>query len=182
MPRRTIPVDRPTAPNAALAEQLAGELRACRESGQPLVYEQELGSQRRRVTVVWDEWDRVPMDERTWVILRAFELAEGTGYRNQIALANGLTVPEATVAGLLPYQVGTALRRDDPVTYEQCRQAMVQEGGSTLFGPDVVQLRFATEEEAEACRQRLIRRLPGSGPVWCISRDISVQDPITLED
>ncbi len=57
---------------------------------------------------------------------------------------------------MFPYQVGTALRKGDPVTFEDCQNAMLAEGASRLFGPGVLQLRFATEEEAEACQQRLM--------------------------
>ncbi len=49
---------------------------------------------------------------------------------------------------MLPFQIIPALRKGDPVTLDQCRQAMIDEGASTLLGPDKPQLRFATEEEA----------------------------------
>ncbi len=182
MPRKRIGPEQPRFTNGSLAEKLAGELKNGRESGQPLVYEHELRPDRLRVTVIWDEWDRTPQDERTAVILRAYEMAEGTASRNKVALASGLTVPEATAAGMLPYQVGTALRKVDPVTFEECQNAMLAEGASRLFGPGVLQLRFATEGEAEACRQRLIRRLPRSQDVWVVSREIAVQDFVTLHD
>ena len=75
--------------------------------------------------------------------------------RDRIALASGLTVPEAHAAGMLPFQVFPALRRGDPVTLDQCRQALIDEGASILFGADNPQLRFATEEDAEKARERL---------------------------
>src|SRR5207245_1809098 len=128
--------------NDALAERLAKELKSTSESGQPLVYEHELRPDRPRVTVVWDEWDRLPLDERTRVILRAYERAEGLPYRNKIALATGLTVPEATSAGLMPYQITTALRKGDPVSFQECWDAMLAEGASRLFGPNILQFRF----------------------------------------
>jgi len=106
------------------------------------------------------------------VILRAYDLAEGSGYRQRIALASGLTVPEAYAAGMLPFQIIPALRRGDPVTAEQCRQAMIEEGASTLIEADKPQLRFATEEEAEAARKRLVRRLPSSDQVWVITQEV----------
>ena len=43
---------------------------------------------------------------------------------------------------------------------------MIEEGASLLFGADQPQLRFATEEDAEAARKRLGARLPGSEAVW----------------
>jgi len=182
MPRKKFGSE-PAAPtNNALAERLAQELKVGHESGQPLVYEHEIRPERLRVTVIWDEWDRVPMEERVSVISRADELAEGAGSRNRIALASGLTVPEATAAGMLPFQVGTALRKDDPVTFEECWQAMVEEGASTMFGPRILQLRFATLEEAEACRQRLIKRLPKSDDVWLVTREVAVQDAVADQE
>jgi len=68
------------------------------------------------------------------VILHAYEIAEGDPYRKKITLASGLTMPEATSAGMLPYQIGTALRKSDPVTFDQVRDALRAEGASTLFG------------------------------------------------
>jgi hypothetical protein len=173
MPRKKRGIDeQPRPANAALAERLAEELRNNRESGQPVIDEQEFPSGRIRVTVIWDEWDRLPLEDRTAVILRAYDLAEGRGYRERIALASGLTVPEAYAAGMLPFQIIPALRSGDPVTAEQCRQAMLDEGASVLLAPEKPQLRFATEEEAEAARRRLVRRLPGSEQVWVITEEV----------
>jgi hypothetical protein len=183
MPRKKLEVEPSSSPlSQDLAEKLSQELKSNRESGQPLVYERELRANRFSVTVIWDEWDHIPLEERAAIILRAYELAEDASYPEKIALATGLTVPEATAAGMLPYQVGTALRKADPVTFEQCWKAMLEEGASQLFGPNVLQLRFATRVEAEACRRRLVKRLPGSDDVWVISREIAIQDSITLED
>ena len=67
----------------------------------------------------------------------------------------------------------TALRPGDPVTPEQCREAMIAQGASIMIDPDNPQFRFATEEEAEACRQRLIRQLPESEPVWVIAKEVT---------
>src|SRR5688500_476485 len=88
-----------------LAEKLAQELRAGRAYGQPTIYEQEYSSGNLRVTVVWDEWARMPLEDRTTVILKAYELAEGMDSHNRVALASGLTVPEAQAAGLLPFEI-----------------------------------------------------------------------------
>ncbi|HLN26879.1 MAG TPA: hypothetical protein VK395_03990 [Gemmataceae bacterium] len=155
-----------------LAERLAEELRRSRESGQPVIDEQEFPTGKIRVTVIWDEWDRLPLEDRTAVILRAYDLAEGHGLRDRIALASGLTVPEAYAAGMLPFQIIPALRRDDAVTPEQCRQAMIDEGASVLLAADKPQLRFATEDEAEAARKRLAQRLPNSDQVWVITQEV----------
>ena len=173
MPRKKRGVEeQPRPARGDLAERLADELRSGRASGQPVIDEQEFPTGKIRVTVIWDEWDRLPLEDRTAVILRAYELAEGRAYRERIALASGLTVPEAYGAGMLPFQIIPALRKGDPVTPEQCRQAMIEEGASTLLAADKPQLRFASEEEAEAARKRLVERLPNSDPVWVITQEV----------
>jgi hypothetical protein len=161
----------------SLVERLVDELKSERPSGQPIIDEEEFPSKKLRVNVIWDEWDRVPLEDRTATILRAYEQAEGRDYVERIALASGLTVPEAHAAGMLPYQVIAAVRKGDPVTREQCRKALIEEGASTLFGEDQPQLRFATEEEAEAARKRLAERLPNSEEVWVITKEVG-----TVED
>src|SRR5437016_8057467 len=122
-PRRTV---------GRLVERLVDELKSDRASGQPIIEEEEFPTKKLRVNVLWDEWDRIPLEDRTATILRAYEQAEGRDYRDRIALASGLTIPEAHAAGMLPYQVIPALRRSDPVTMEQCRQALIDEGASIL--------------------------------------------------
>jgi hypothetical protein len=177
MPRKRIgPEIRLADAKGPLAKQLAAELKSERECGQPLVYEQEFRTGKLRVNVIWDAWDRIPLQERTATILRAYELAEGPDIRERIGLASGLTVPEAHAAGMLPYQIIMALRRSDPVTPEQARQAFLDEGASQLMNPHAPQLRFATEEEAESCRQRLIRRFPGSDDAWIINREFTASE------
>src|SRR2546427_3115332 len=152
-PRRTV---------GPLVGRLVEELKSDRPSGQPMIEEEEFPTKKLRVNVIWDEWDRVPLEDRTATILRAYEQAEGRESRDRIALASGLTVPEAHAAGMLPYQVIAAVRKGDAVTIDQCRQALIEEGASILFGEDKPQLRFSTEEEAEAARKRLAERLPNS--------------------
>jgi hypothetical protein len=170
------------AAKVSLADRLAAELKHSRDAGQPLIYEQTFPTGKSRVTVIWDDWGRVPLRERTATILRAYELAEGPDARERVALASGLTVPEAHAAGMLPYQIITALRRSDPMTWEQARQAVLEEGATTLEDPATPQLRFTTEEEAQAARQRLIRKFPGSDDVWLIHREAAAHDYIPLLD
>jgi hypothetical protein len=159
-----------------LIARLVDELKSNRPSGQPVIDEEEFPTKKLRVNVIWDEWDRVPLEDRTATILRAYEQAEGPDCRNRIALASGLTVPEAHAAGMLPYQVFAAVRKGDPVTVEECRKALIEEGASTLFGEDSPQLRFATKEEAEAARKRLAERLPNSEPVWVVTKEVGTVD------
>ena len=165
-----------------LAKRLAAELKGDRDGGQPMIYEQEYSTGKLRVNVVWDEWAGVPLEDRSATILRAYELAEGAEYRDRIALASGLTVPEAYAAGMLPFQIIPARRPSDPVTPEQVRDAMLAEGASELADPQAPQLRLSTKEEAEACRCRLVERLPGSEPVWIINRELAIQDRLSWTD
>jgi hypothetical protein len=177
MSRRRLGPDEPFAEvKRDLAEKLADELRNNRDHGQPIIYEKAFRTGKLRVNVIWDAWDRIPLQERTATMLRAYELAEGRESRDRIALASGLTVPEAHAAGMLPYQIIAALRKGDPLTPEDVRRALVEEGGSQLFNPFRVQLRFASQEEAEAARQRLINRFPKSEEVWIIDRDVSANE------
>jgi hypothetical protein len=183
MPRNKRGIDeQPRRPVIDLADRLADELKNARESGQPVIEEQQFPSGVIRVTVIWDKWDRLPHEDRTATILRAYEKAEGPDYRRKITLATGLTVLEAHAAGLLPFHIIPALRKGDPVTLEQCRQAMIAEGASTLLGEDRPQLLFATADDAEACRKRLATALPGSEPVWIITQDVGNTEDWLLSD
>lgn len=177
MPRKTIRTQTAQpAPKGGLVDKLAAELNSDRDYGQPLVYEQEYTTKKVRVTVVWDEWADASLEERSAIILGAYEQAEGIQGREKIALASGLTVPEAASAGLLPFRVIPGLRKTDPVKPEQVIEAMMEQGASNLTKPDGPQLRFATEEEAEACIQRLVKKLPASEPIWIISRDARAEE------
>jgi hypothetical protein len=168
--------DQPRKSDKKFVDLLVAELKANRESGQPFIYEQAFSTGKVRALVIWDDWKDLPLDQRTTIILAAIEQSDGKDYRAKVALASGLTVPEGVAAGMLPYQIITALRKGDKVTLEQCWEAMLAEGASQLFGPKILQLRFPTEEFAEACRKRLIKRLPDSDDVWIVSRELTAQD------
>src|SRR5438045_3177429 len=101
----------------SLVAELAHELRQSHESGQPVIDEQHFSrTGKMRVTVLWDKWDDVPHEDRAETILKAYEDAEGKDVRQNLALAVGLTVPEAYEAGMLPFQVIPLLRKGDPVS------------------------------------------------------------------
>jgi hypothetical protein len=168
--------DQPRKTDTRLVDRLVDELKANRESGQPFIYEQSFSTGKVRILVIWDDWKDLPLEQRTNIILSAIEQSDGKDYRARVALASGLTVPEGVAAGMLPYQIITARRQGDKVTFEQCWDAMLAEGASQLFGPKVLHLRFPTEEAAEACRKRLIKRLPSSDEIWIVSREITAQD------
>ena len=173
--------ERPRKTDAKLVERLVNELQANRECGQPFIYEQSFSTGKVKILVIWDDWKDLPFEQRTNIILSAMEQSDGKDYRARVALANGLTVREAVAAGMLPYQLFPALRQGDKVTLAQCRDPMLAEGASLLFGPKILQLRFPTEESAEACRKRLIEKLPDSKEIWILSQEITGQD-LELDD
>ena len=142
------PVAPPTRFPGLVAE-LAHELKQSHDAGQPVIHEHHFSrTGKMRVTVLWDQWDDVPHEERAEIILKAYENAEGTDFREKIALAVGLTFPEGFEAGMLPFQVIPLLRKGDPVSAEDCLKAMHDEGASQLFPGGKPELRFASEKEA----------------------------------
>jgi hypothetical protein len=174
MPRVKRGLEPPKSHFPDLVMKLAEEMKNSRESGQPMIEEHYFPRANTvRVTVIWDQWAPVTDEERAATIWQAYEQVEGKEFRDRIVLAIGVTVPEAYESGLLPYQVLPAVRKGDPVTLEQCRQAMLDQGASVLFDPNQPQLRFATEEEAQAAVKRLGKQLPGSEPLWIICKEVA---------
>jgi len=184
MPRIKQRLEDPPKPRfPALLAELMQELKSNHEAGQPIIVEQHFPRTNLiSVTVIWDKWVPLSDEDRAATVRYAYEEVEGKEFRDRIALSIGLTVPEAYESGMLPYQVTAALRKGDPVTAEQCAQAMLEEGASLLFDPDHPQLRFATEQEAEASVKRLSRALPGSEPVWLITKEMDHPKPSGSRD
>ncbi len=183
MPRKRIGVQSVlTEASGGLVEKLAAELKSPKDYGQPLIYEEEYATKKIRVMVIWDEWADASLEKRSAVILDAYEQADGKKGREKIALASGLTVPEAAAAGMLPFQVISGLRSSDGFSQEQVVEAMVRQGASSLDKRSGLQLRFATEEEALACQKRLVDELPGSEPIWIIRREVDSTDSMTYAE
>src|SRR5438046_2114783 len=114
MPRIKIGTeDQPRKADKQLVDRLADELKANRESGQPFIYEHTFSTGKVKVLVIWDDWKDLPLEQRTTIILSAIEQSDGKAYRAKVALASGLTVPEGVAAGVLPYQIIYAHRKDD---------------------------------------------------------------------
>ncbi len=153
-----------------VANELAAELRSNRPHGQPVIQEQTYQTGLIRVAVLWDWWEGIPDHQRSKAILGAYQIVEGRDYAQNIRLTTGYTFPEAVNSGMLPYQILLVLRPGDSVTSTECRQAMIEEGASTLINSLQPPLLFGTEEEAEAARDRLIKRLPASEPVWHLTQ------------
>jgi hypothetical protein len=163
---------KPQFPN--LLAELTDELRNNHAAGQPRIEEQHFPTTNAvRATVIWDKWADLDDEDRSSLILQAYGQVEGEEFRDRIVLAIGLTMPEAYESGLVPYHIMAAVRNGDPVTMQECEQAMLAQGASLLFDRKGPQLRFATEEEAVACKERLIEALPGSEQVWIVAKEVS---------
>jgi hypothetical protein len=123
--------------------------------------------------VIWDKWESLTDRDRAETILQFHEETGGKASLDRVAVAAGLTVPQAYAAGRLPIQVTTALRTSAPVNLQQCHQAMISLGASTLSNPDRPVLRFGTVQEAEECVQQLVKDLPGSDGLWTVTQDVA---------
>ena len=155
-----------------LLQALIEELRNPKASGQPVIIEEELGKNGAvQVLVIWDLWEELQEPHRFEIIREAYAKIKGEEFGPKIRLAVGVTFPEAAAIGYLPYKVVPVPRRVDPSDMEKYRQAMVAEGASTLDNPSKPMLRFASLEEADACKRRLEERLPNSS--WTIVQEIS---------
>src|SRR5438132_3766342 len=85
--------------------RLVHELKNPGSCPQPLILEEEVSATRtRHVRVIWDQWKKIPDEERTDMILEAYKQAEGSDYADQITVINGLTGTEALALGLLPWK------------------------------------------------------------------------------
>lgn len=161
-----------------LVSELVEELKHPQESGQPRIYEQSLSRDAIRILVFWDKWDRIPLERRSSTIVEAYGQAEGSNEQSKITLASGLTFPEAVASGMLPYIIIPAIRKSDPVTIEQCRKAMIEEGGSILLDREKPFLRYGSEEEAVEAIRRLIQKLPSTDEVWILEQDLRLDDDL----
>lgn len=172
MPRYVI--QRPTRSQSheKLVKKLSEELTKPREVLQPLVLEQEVSSTKsRHVHVIWDEWDAIPDEERSDVIVAAYVQAEGEPFAEQVTIALGVTPPEALALGLLPWKVVPGRgRHESGPTMKQHEKAMAAEARNSLLGTRSRELRYARLEDAEEARRRLEKALPGGR--WHVVQEI----------
>jgi len=156
-----------------LVDELAGELASPHPFGQPMIDEDVftrtglLG-----VTVIWDRWQGIADNQRTGIILAAYETSRGIEEKNRIPFAVGNTVDEAIEAGRLPILLVPHLRKSDRMTLAQLRAAMKQVGGAYKEDGDFpAVLYFPSQEDAEAGIQKLIEVLPESTEIWGIASE-----------
>lgn len=68
---------------------------------QPLILEEEIrGSTRFRIYVLWDRWNSVKDEERSQIILEAYQKAYGSEKMLNASLAMGVTSLEAMQLGI----------------------------------------------------------------------------------
>ncbi|VAX39198.1 hypothetical protein MNBD_PLANCTO02-2410 [hydrothermal vent metagenome] len=184
MPKKIInPINSSREEDEPICNALVKELKAPNESGQPLIEEKYIERTGVvHITVIWDRWEHIPKANRSAIIRSAYAQAEGKEFSQRIILAIGLTFPEAIEGELLPYAIQPLHRRDDKVTLEQCKQAMLKEGATRLGDTGIIALRFPTLEDAEKSKSRLGKSLPGSEDIWSISLNETVYQNLKLSD
>ncbi len=179
MPRHIINRREMIAHHPKLVKKLVAELIGGK-SKQPVIVEEVIpATASRHVHVIWDQWRRLPEEERSDVIWQAYREAEGEEAASNITIAIGATPEEALALGLLPFQVRRLRKRANAVSPDDYRRAMEQELSNTLLGAQSEELRYATLEEAEEAKSRLEAALPGSH--WAVVQDAHF-DRLGLDD
>jgi hypothetical protein len=98
--RRGLPRTRPAAATE-LEGRLTTEFTTPTEQGQPLVFEEPPEpAPVSRIFVVWDDWASLSQQDRSEIILRAYERAKGEQAALTITVAMGLTATEAERMGI----------------------------------------------------------------------------------
>lgn len=82
-----------------LKDEFAGYDNASQTYRQPLIsVEAALG--RRHILVIWDAWYSLSQQERSQIIMNAFEASEGIQEALTVSIATGLTQDDATHLGV----------------------------------------------------------------------------------
>ncbi|HEX8201854.1 MAG TPA: hypothetical protein VF590_15365 [Isosphaeraceae bacterium] len=155
-------------PRAEYVEQIAREIRGEVTTGaRPVIFEIPMnGSKTYHVIVVWDEWEDIPMDERTSIVTEAYEIFD-TGrdvedaITPRITTAIGVTAGEAVQLNLLPYQVKPTIvsgLTDREDIQQKVRQAMREEGAIEFAGGPL--LAFPSRPMADEALGRLTANVP----------------------
>jgi len=121
--------------------------------------------------VIWRDFDGVDRETRSKIILDAVYDEFGAEHGLRTTVAMGLTPPEAAGLGFLSYKVEPTPRKTDSprIEDERYRTAADAEAQNTLMGAGSRELRYATEQEADAAMQRLLKALPGS--YWSVAKE-----------
>lgn len=103
MPYKLITAQEPQV-DPSFVDAIAQELRLMRPDGSPdapsIIEEQIRRSNRIHVTVIWDRWRDLAPEDRSRVIMDAYERVRGTGAVLTLSAALGLTHSEAKKLGV----------------------------------------------------------------------------------
>jgi hypothetical protein len=157
----------------AFVEELANEL-AGSGRGDAVIFEIPVRqTDTYHIIVVWDAWRLVAPEERSAIILDAYEKREAQKQDQipkaaQVTLAMGLTWADPLLRHALPYRIESHARSQE-ADARQIERALLDEGA--VRTPNGLQLRFPTQETAERAWARLQGRMPdahwavvGEGP------------------
>ncbi|HUB26880.1 MAG TPA: hypothetical protein VL992_15755 [Tepidisphaeraceae bacterium] len=121
---------------------------------------------RAHVVVIWDRWIGLSAQERSQVILDAYEKANRlTGI--SIMAATGLTAEESLRQDFLPYSIITMPQKDEKLSSKELEAAMSKAGGILVKVGESVGLRFPTRETAEAAYRKLREEIPDH--IWTLA-------------
>ncbi|MDR3635219.1 MAG: hypothetical protein P4L84_15550 [Isosphaeraceae bacterium] len=118
-------------------------------------------------TVISERWKDIPREDRWKIILDAYREHDDSKAR-RIAVAQGLTMEEALLLGVLPFRIVTTWKQGDPVTLDQLTRALLSEGA--IKTPSGLLLGFQSLDEAKQAYVHLQERIPG--PYWAIVHEI----------
>lgn len=160
-----------------LIDHLAAELEGRETQPRPVIFETPiLVNHTVHVTVVWPEWDGIPADERSSVILDAYTKYDASRPGDEpitprITIAIGVTPDEARASDLLPFEVRP---QADPESLDspQLRDLMIQEGAIEF--PTGLELRFPTRQMAADAHARLKAMMPEAH--WAIIETVGTVD------
>jgi hypothetical protein len=172
MPRHTQQPTETLPLKSELVASLKDELLNPQSIGQPIILEDSTPQTISvRVIVVWDRWHDLPGEIRSDIIRNAYvKAAVPKEFIDSMTFTLGVTVPEAAVMGLVPFAVVPAGKKDEQISNEQYRCAMIEAGASILENDDKPQLRCATLDDAENTLEYLENILPDSR--WIITKEL----------
>lgn len=147
-----------------LAREIQGELTA---DPRPIIFEVPMNeSGTYHIIVVWDEWEDIPLDERSSIVTEAYAIYDAGHAEEAIApritAAIGATVHEANLLDLLPYHVKPTLPlfgQSDRGDFEQKAWQAMREEGAFEFGGGPV-LAFPSRQMADEAFHRLAEKMP----------------------
>jgi hypothetical protein len=140
---------------------------------QPFIFEQEIPeTDTFHVIVFWERWTDVPPEERSSIILDAYEQADPATAPN-VTIAMGVTMDEAIRMNLLPFRVESAIRNaNSGVNVGKLKKTMLEQGAVERSGG--LELRFPTRQLAEEALERLCNKAPEGN--WTIAETVVVPE------